>query len=421
VLDHSGSMAGQKLDLCLQTLEFVLNEALSVNDRFGLVIFDTNVDVVQAPLKLNQNVKDKALSRIRAISAGSSTNLSGGLFAGIEQMMATGTSNVASIILLTDGLMNHGITDRGKLISMVNKLLSEFPDARRPSINCFGYGSDVDADLLSSIASASGGGFYSILNMEDVPLAFANVVGGLLSVVAQSIELHCILPTECQFIGQALTKFPQEATGAQALKIKIKDMFAGEQRDVLFKIKVSSGASPVEVKVSTKYLDILIEETMVAEAVATFSRCKGKPEDPVNPQIMRQLARFEVVEQIEKAKDCARRGSYSGATSELANAIAYSSNVMKKMGVNEDEDEMMGELMCDLQTLNTAMASSDAWKAKGQSKAMEVLDSHSNQRANKLFSANEDAMPSKSYNPYGTSAKTNMLSKAKKAFGMSES
>ena len=47
---------------------------------------------------MNQENKEKALARIGSIAAGSSTNLSGGLFSGVDQMLAAGTSKVSAIL-----------------------------------------------------------------------------------------------------------------------------------------------------------------------------------------------------------------------------------------------------------------------------------------------------------------------------------
>merc|ERR1719324_2033347 len=83
VLDRSGSMRGEKLRLVVETMQFLLTQ-LQEQDSLGIVSYDTNVRV-DAPLRRcdehGKAVLRSALSRLRA---GSTTNLSGGLLAGLD-------------------------------------------------------------------------------------------------------------------------------------------------------------------------------------------------------------------------------------------------------------------------------------------------------------------------------------------------
>jgi hypothetical protein len=47
------------------------------------------------------------------------------------------------------------------------------------------YGSDHSAQLLGSIAEAGSGTYYYIESEENIPTAFADALGGLLSVASQ--------------------------------------------------------------------------------------------------------------------------------------------------------------------------------------------------------------------------------------------
>ena len=59
---------------------------------------------------MNKDNKEYAITKIESIECGSSTNLCGGLLQGLCTILDRGETknDVASVLLLTDGLANHG-------------------------------------------------------------------------------------------------------------------------------------------------------------------------------------------------------------------------------------------------------------------------------------------------------------------------
>jgi Mg-chelatase subunit ChlD len=84
VMDISGSMKGEKLRLAKAALSFVVAE-LSANDRFGLIAFDDRVEEAHRAVDMTDVGRTSVLSAIAGLKDRGSTNLSGGLFAGIAQ------------------------------------------------------------------------------------------------------------------------------------------------------------------------------------------------------------------------------------------------------------------------------------------------------------------------------------------------
>ncbi|EQC26458.1 hypothetical protein SDRG_15703 [Saprolegnia diclina VS20] len=130
VLDRSGSMSGSKLDLCKQTLDFLAHE-LSPHDRVSLVTYDTYVTTNLRLTKMTPAGKALLASKVQGVHAGSCTNLSGGLLAGLEEVQSSsrpdsGEPNpVQSVLLLTDGLANAGISSRSGLVELLEGVLSD--------------------------------------------------------------------------------------------------------------------------------------------------------------------------------------------------------------------------------------------------------------------------------------------------------
>ncbi|ELR19543.1 von Willebrand factor type A domain containing protein [Acanthamoeba castellanii str. Neff] len=109
VIDRSGSMAGQRLEMAKATVEFVVANLRS-DDRLGVVTYD---DVVtnHFPLRPMTAEGKAAIAAVKSIVGAGSTNLCGGLVEGVDQMRRRDgekKNEVASVLLFTDGQANVG-------------------------------------------------------------------------------------------------------------------------------------------------------------------------------------------------------------------------------------------------------------------------------------------------------------------------
>jgi len=70
--------------------------------------------------------RQELLSKVDRIKVGSSTNLSGGLLEGVSQVVQSKSEHkVSSVMLLTDGIANEGITTTTGIVSAMLKLLGK--------------------------------------------------------------------------------------------------------------------------------------------------------------------------------------------------------------------------------------------------------------------------------------------------------
>jgi len=198
VIDKSGSMKGEKIVLTRITAKFI-TESLDFKDCYGLVTYDTHVNVVQ-PLQPVGQYRNKILHEIDQIVPGSSTNLSGGLLKGISQVMSSESGNkVAGVMLLTDGHANVGITSTSGITAQMAQLIGK----NNCNVYSFGFGTGHNESMLKGISDA-GGGEYSFIEKEsDIPQAFADCLGGLTSVTCQDMQLT-VIPAEGVTIKQVL-------------------------------------------------------------------------------------------------------------------------------------------------------------------------------------------------------------------------
>src|SRR5688572_27819113 len=179
VLDRSGSMSGEKIDLAKRAIETAVDRLLPT-DRFAVVCYDERIDVVVEGTSASREAKTNAIERLRAIDARGSTDLAGGWIRGAEQVAlgqaagsgGSGVDSVNRVLLLTDGLANVGITDPAELARHASELR-----ARGVTTTTFGVGEDFDEALLQSMADASGGHFYFIENAAQIQDHIATEVG----------------------------------------------------------------------------------------------------------------------------------------------------------------------------------------------------------------------------------------------------
>jgi Mg-chelatase subunit ChlD len=83
VIDRSGSMAGEKIQLVKKSMECVIQQ-LKPTDQFGIVAFDDTVETMLPLTSMTPEGKARALHAAEGINDRGSTNLSGGLFVGLD-------------------------------------------------------------------------------------------------------------------------------------------------------------------------------------------------------------------------------------------------------------------------------------------------------------------------------------------------
>merc|ERR1719335_1573605 len=115
-------MSGKKLSLCIQTVKFLLTQ-LKSTDRLSLVSYDTDVRSDFGLTLMNDAGKKIATAALDKLRAGSMTNLSGGLMQSVKNLgpptQGCSSDAIRSILLLTDGLANHGITATAPLVKLL--------------------------------------------------------------------------------------------------------------------------------------------------------------------------------------------------------------------------------------------------------------------------------------------------------------
>lgn len=231
VIDRSGSMGDRnKLNFVKDAALFVVDRIEST-DKIGIIEYDDEVNTLW-PLKSctsKQMVKDL----INNLRPRGSTNLCGGLISGIEEIKNSfELKRVNRVILLSDGLANHGITNPARIADIVTKAANS-----GLTVSTIGVGLDYNEDLLQSIAECGRGNYYYIENPIQMKDIFQEELNSIFKTVAKSVQI--------EFIGEGLVKdvtsygYKKSENGNRTI-ITLANMFSGEEKMVLLNLKVNS-------------------------------------------------------------------------------------------------------------------------------------------------------------------------------------
>ncbi|CAF1172373.1 unnamed protein product [Rotaria magnacalcarata] len=202
VIDTSGSMAVQseiqsetnekfglsRLDLVKHAIKTIVH-SLQPQDRLSLVSFANSATVLFQLTHMSPDGKSSALAALERLEDNGQTNLWDGLRAGLEVLLkgqrAVGSN--AALFLLTDGCPNVE-PPRGHIPTLEKlKQKTNFTCM----INTFGFGYDLDSQLLEEIAMIGNSGSYAFIpDGSFVGTIFVNAMTTLLATVATNVQVH---------------------------------------------------------------------------------------------------------------------------------------------------------------------------------------------------------------------------------------
>uniref|UniRef100_A0A3B1K6Q2 Inter-alpha-trypsin inhibitor heavy chain 3 n=1 Tax=Astyanax mexicanus TaxID=7994 RepID=A0A3B1K6Q2_ASTMX len=151
IIDRSGSMHGRKIQQTRSALDQILGD-LDSDDHFGLILFDSSVDVWKPELiqATSSNV-NLAKQFVETIQARGATNINDAVLKGVAMLNKHQREGSASIlILLTDGAPNEG-TKTQTPSSPRAAIGGKFP------LYSLGFGFDVNYDFLEKMALENSG------------------------------------------------------------------------------------------------------------------------------------------------------------------------------------------------------------------------------------------------------------------------
>ncbi|HEX3034002.1 MAG TPA: VWA domain-containing protein [Thermodesulfobacteriota bacterium] len=232
VIDRSGSMSeAGKLEYAKEAAKRIIS-GLGSNDRIGIVAYSTDVELLY-PIQFLKD-KDSVTSVVDSLYPTDSTNLSGGLVAGIDQLKSLSRDGyINRVILLSDGLANVGITDIGELSRIASGSAEN-----GIHITTLGLGLNYDENLMMNLAEYGAGNYYFIESPTQLVFIFEKEFGQILATVAKDSTLYLSLAPQVQLkevYGYVYTNKDGK------VQVKLGDFFSGQERNMLIKLNAPTG------------------------------------------------------------------------------------------------------------------------------------------------------------------------------------
>ncbi|XP_057782494.1 E3 ubiquitin-protein ligase WAV3-like isoform X2 [Salvia miltiorrhiza] len=392
VLDVSGSMAGTKLALLKRAMGFVIQN-LGPSDRLSVIAFSSTARRLFPLRRMTHNGKHEALQSVNSLSSNGGTNIADGLRKGAKVMSERKCKNpVSSIILLSDGQDTYTTTSPtgGNARSDHQSLLPASMHRNNASglhfpVHAFGFGADHDADSMHSISETSGGTFSFIEAENVIQDAFAQCIGGLLSVVVQElrVEVECIDPI-LQLTGIKSGSYNNIlASDKRKGKIEVGDLYAEEERDFLVTTHIpitqsSSNEMPL-IKVKCVYKHPISKNLVTLDSAndVTIQRPVAAGPVVVSMEVDKQRNRLQSAEAMAEARGAAEQG-------DLTSAVAILENCRKQL--SESASARAGDRLCtaldaELREMQERMGNRQTYETSGRAYVLSGLSSHSWQRA----------------------------------------
>jgi len=201
VIDTSGSMADTDPLKLRETAANIFIDLLSPEDYLGIITFDTATTVVQ-PLQMVNDSAGKAMfkqSLAPNVEARGDTNYKVALDEAFNQLAGLQESNVRKVVVfITDGEPDPDSRRKNEPGFMDAYMESLWGSVQNFAVNKFpvyaiGFSEGIRADVLSRIASDTGGDFKVLSDPVTLASSFFDILGNLKNrkgFINQTLELN---------------------------------------------------------------------------------------------------------------------------------------------------------------------------------------------------------------------------------------
>lgn len=277
VLDLSESSSDLAKESIIRSMLF-----LREIDEVSVVTFSAESSVDIDWTQCTPDKKHIIIDKIKGMRTGGWSNVSGGIFRGIEQAKLS-NENV-SMIFLSDGNATSGMMDKQALIDLVSK--ENIP------IHAFGIGNH-DTDFMRNLSDACNGTYNYIQTAEELPVAYGNALGAVFSTVYQNLTVN--------FSSSTLLCTDMEG---KVITFKhIGDAYADEKKSILLKCQIIQDAELHTLEYEITGYDI-IQKKPIKHKMRQFFR--HGDDNTVDDDVKRQI---DVETTILRLKQARRAGT----------------------------------------------------------------------------------------------------------------
>ncbi|EAR86927.1 von willebrand factor type A (vWA) domain was originally protein (macronuclear) [Tetrahymena thermophila SB210] len=239
------------LDLVKHTVKTIAS-SLNPQDRLALVGFSTHSKIYFELTEMDDQGKNVAFTEIDKMWAGGQTNIWGGLQDSLEVIKKGFRPNQnVCIFLFTDGRPTM-IPAIGH-VEMLRRWKEQHP-AIQFSIFTFGFGNDLDTDLMLELSQEQNGIFSFISDSSMLGTVFSNALANILSTMANNVHLNLQLSEGYTFDGEGVMQsqsFQAKKTNKNTtLDLNLGLIRYGQTKDLILKILPQQNRKLSDVKIT---------------------------------------------------------------------------------------------------------------------------------------------------------------------------
>lgn len=230
VLDHSGSMGGDKIVQAREAVVSLLGR-MHDDDRLAVVIYDHEARVLQ-PLERVAALRATLPARVREVTADGGTNIPAGMDLGAATLAAAPGDHVRRLVLLSDGQDGSG----EPLESISARVTSRAVE--RVTTSSLGIGIGYDERFMTSVADAGRGNYAFLADGSTLEPFLRQELEQAASTVAGDVMAEIDLPPG------ALLRTAHGAIAAidgTHVRLPLGGIFAGERRKVVLELVAPIG------------------------------------------------------------------------------------------------------------------------------------------------------------------------------------
>lgn len=332
VLDRSGSMSGEPLHAVTTATAHLLRLA-HPQDRLGVVAFDNEATTV---LALGSHLPNVAVPQVRRIAPGGSTNLSGGWLKAYEMLsMSPRPEAIRRIIVLTDGIVNAGITAPEQLGRIVGR-----GQETGVTTSVIGFSTQYDETLLASLALAGSGNNYYCEGPDQASAVFVDEFQGLSSVVAQNISIE-IVPTDAVASAGVLNEYPVIGLANGGVQVEIGDAYGLESKRVVagFNLRPLQQQGPVDIaSIIIRWTSAIgnLEMHTVTIPVSITAGEPGMHDSVLDPRVRDEVFVLKTAKTRKEAHQLIKQGFLEQAANLLEQAMLGNESIPELRGQIDD-------------------------------------------------------------------------------------
>lgn len=315
VIDHSGSMAGGRLEQAKKAAH-TLVDRLGEQDRLAVVSYGNQVTVNMNSAFVTEANKEKLHAAISSIHLRGSTNLVGGFQKGADIVGKHPTDDsVNRVVLLSDGHANIG----AKTPHALGKIASTYLE-NGVSVSTMGIGLDYNEKLMAEMAKQGAGNYYFVEDEKKLAQIFGQEFRTLSQVVARNAKLVLDIGAGVELVD--LHGFAY-AHNRGKVTVKLGTFYARQHKDILLDLSVSPRGEKRRDIVTARldFSDVTKSNKKVhsSATLAAVGSDDAKQLAQVDKSVMRRVEQINYAKSVAQATDAYEKGDRKEAERILAN------------------------------------------------------------------------------------------------------